>query len=161
MILPAFAGLQGQRGDPLLGDLHEDGIIGDQIGMLHQLCIRQVLLIPYAKKWLLMARGLGGPIVKAATRCLYRIEVLETTLNSQGEGGGTGIFVRLLRRVGKLGYFDVATSSNDAAASSGPPPRKRQRRKQRLRSRNNYIDQGLEQEDGTDSYADLEGFVVA
>ena len=42
-----------------------------------------------------MARGLGGPIVKAATRCLYRIEVLETTLNSQGEGGGTGIFVRL------------------------------------------------------------------
>ena len=36
----------------------------------------------------------------------------------------------------------------------------KKRKKKRLRSRNEYIDAGLEDEDGDDHFADLEGFVV-
>jgi hypothetical protein len=35
------------------------------------------------------------------------------------------------------------------------------RKRQRLRSRNTYIDECLQNEDGTDSFADLEDFIVA
>lgn len=37
---------------------------------------------------------------------------------------------------------------------------KNKRKKQRLRSRNNIIDEWLEDEDGQDAYADLEDFLV-
>ena len=36
---------------------------------------------------------------------------------------------------------------------------KKRKKKKRLRSRNEYIDDGLENEDGDDAYADLEGFI--
>eukprot|EP00960_Hanusia_phi_P000726 19820-Hanusia_phi.AAC.3 len=43
---------------------------------------------------------------------------------------------------------------------SSDQPRKRRKRPQRLRSRNAYVDAFLEEEDGLDSFADLEDFIV-
>ena len=63
--------------------------------------------------------------------------------------------------------MEIEEDSSDEAFEVGrsvSPKKKRKKRnvkrKKRLRSRNEYIDDGLEDEDGDDHFADLEDFVV-
>ena len=61
----------------------------------------------------------------------------------------------------KQSFNEDASNPGDSDSGRRAVPRAKNKRKKRLRSRNRYIDEGLEHEDGTDHYADLEGFVVA
>ena len=73
-------------------------------------------------------------------------------------GRSGSLRVELERLVEASALPQPPTSKDEDARASEQV--KRRKRPHRLRSRNAYVDAFLEEEDGLDSYADLEDFIV-